>query len=79
MKEATGNLNATMVVVVAIGVLSAFFFSVLWPMIKKNNDQVFQCSQAICPISISINELVDGRVYCEVKNGGNSILCPYKG
>ena len=34
MKEATGELNMTLIVVVIVALLSFFFFSVIWPNIK---------------------------------------------
>lgn len=48
MKEATGELNATVVVMLAIGVLIAFFYYTLWPMIKANMDENSKCNSAIC-------------------------------
>lgn len=36
MKEAMGELNMTVVVIVAIGAVAAFFTLVLWPQIKEN-------------------------------------------
>ena len=36
MKEATGELNGTLIVVIAIAALSAFFFTVIWPLIRQN-------------------------------------------
>ena len=48
MKEATGELNATVVVMLAIGVLMAFFYYTLWPLIKINFVSNSQCSKAIC-------------------------------
>jgi len=36
MKEAMGELNMTVVVIVAIGAVAAFFTLVLWPQIRDN-------------------------------------------
>ena len=35
MKEATGELNMTVIALVAIGAIGALFYFVLWPMIQK--------------------------------------------
>ena len=35
MKEAIGELNSTLIVVIAVAALAALFFTILWPMIKK--------------------------------------------
>lgn len=79
MKQATGELNMTVVVVVAVGVLAAFFYTTLWPMIKNNYVASSKCSDAICdPSSLS-----DGKVTCRYyKNGsvvGDSFKCVWKG
>lgn len=36
MKEAMGELNMTVVVIVAIGAVAAFFTLVLWPQIRDS-------------------------------------------
>ncbi len=47
MKEATGELNMTVVTVVAIAAIAAFFYAFVWPgiqeSIKKNTCEA-QCS-----------------------------------
>ncbi len=48
MKEATGELNATVVVMSAIAVLIAFFYYTLWPVLRVNFEKNSQCSKAIC-------------------------------
>lgn len=34
MKEATGELNMTVVTIVAIAALVAFFYAIIWPNVK---------------------------------------------
>lgn len=36
MKEATGELNMTVITVVAIAAVAALFYAVVWPMIQKS-------------------------------------------
>ena len=36
MKAATGELNLTVITVIAIGAIAALFYTVLWPTIKEN-------------------------------------------
>ena len=36
MKEATGELNMTVVTIVAVGALATFFYLVIWPTIRNN-------------------------------------------
>ena len=79
MKQATGELNMTVVVVIAVGVLAAFFYTTIWPTIKNSYIASNKCSDAICdPRSVS-----DGMATCiYYKNGrqqGNSFRCVWKG
>lgn len=79
MKEATGELNMTVVIVVAVGILSVFFFGILWPNIKNTFIATNKCSDAIC----DKRTLNDGMVTCKYyKNGkqqGADFKCVWKG
>ena len=76
MKEATGELNATVIVVLAISVLIAFFYFTLWPIIKANFEKNTQCSEAICETTPDS----DGYVNCYSKKDNNlEFKCVYKG
>ncbi len=48
MKEATGELNMTVITVVAIAAIAAFFYAFIWPAIKNNLAQTTYCSSAVC-------------------------------
>ncbi len=48
MKEATGELNMTVVTVVAIAAVAAFFYAFVWPMIKSNIESSTKCANASC-------------------------------
>ena len=74
MKEATGELNSTLIVVITIGILSTFFFTVIWPMLKNNLHSNTRCSDAICePCPDSKCETVK----CTYKE--QELECPFKG
>ena len=79
MKQATGELNATVVVVLAVGVLMAFFYYTLWPIVRENFNRNTQCSKAIC----DTDTLNNGYVTCYTKgNYGDEehkMSCVYKG
>lgn len=78
MKEATGELNATIAVVMAVGVLMAFFYYTLWPIIKSNFDRNSQCSKAICE-SCPKGEVCE-YVTCHLEDDENTTFeCVYKG
>lgn len=49
MKEATGELNMTVVTVVAIAAVAAFFYAFVWPQIKNSINQSTKCASAVCP------------------------------
>lgn len=48
MKEATGELNMTVVTVVAIAAVAAFFYAFVWPGIKASIEQNTYCANATC-------------------------------
>lgn len=48
MREATGELNMTVVTVVAIAAVAAFFYAFVWPAVKNNITQQTYCSNAVC-------------------------------
>ena len=77
MKEATGELNMTVVTVVAIAAIGAFFYAFVWPTIKANINRTTMCANAICPSSCNggacnctyINESGTAtQVVCNVEN-----------
>lgn len=82
MKQATGELNVTIVVVISVGILLAFFYGVLWPMIKGNLSYTQNCNNAICDKGTFDKNT--GRVTCQYVNKdgnpeGNSFTCPWRG
>ena len=74
MREATADLNMTIVVVVAVAGLMAFFSLTIWPMIRGNMRNDENCSDAICT-----GAPVNGMITCHRKGGTEEFQCPYKG
>lgn len=76
MKEATGELNMTVVTVVAIAAVAAFFYAFVWPSIKTSINSATKCSSAICPSDCTTGtcacEYYEGNsketVYCKIQN-----------
>lgn len=68
MKEATGELNMTVVTVVAIAAVGAFFYAFIWPGIQKG--LAMNTCKNICPggevTSVSAKEKV-----CHCAEGGD--------
>ena len=80
MKEATGELNATLVVVVTIGILSTFFFTVIWPLLKNNLNNSTKCSSAVCEACAEGVSCKKVKCTYRDKDGNDHpIECPYKG
>ncbi|MFI3260885.1 MAG: hypothetical protein R3Y13_04145 [bacterium] len=48
MKEATAELNSTVITVIAVAAFAAFFFTILWPRINQSIDVDTKCADAIC-------------------------------
>lgn len=82
MKEATSELNSVVVVVLAIGVLMAFFYYTLWPLIKSNFDANSKCSKAICEPCRDAAGKISTKcetVSCHLEGSSDSFECTYKG
>lgn len=82
MKEATGGLNAGLVVVIAIGIMATFFYQILWPQVKSNYDRNTQCDKAVCRSSTYNHNT--GMVLCDLYDDKGNIVetnmeCVYKG
>lgn len=81
MKEATGELNMTIVIVVIVASLAAFFYTIVWPLISDNFDKNAKCSNAvcICPRGQE-NTCLEEGADCHVPGKkNNTFKCPWKG
>lgn len=81
MKEVSGELNLTVIVAIAVGILIAFFFYFMWPAINTNYAREANCRKATCDCA---NEKNNNHM-CECKyidNKGQEhgpFECPYGG
>ena len=75
MKEATGELNMTVVTVVAIAAVGAFFYAFVWPGIRESIRRNTNCANAICTCTAGAATCnctyVDG-------NTTKTVTCPNK-
>lgn len=75
MKEATSEINLTVIIVIAVGVLVAFFTFFLWPNIKSDMSHTANCNDAVC----DPDTLNNGMVECHSVNDATTFRCAYKG
>ena len=75
MKEATGELNMTVITVVAIAAVAAFFYAFIWPSIKKTI-----LSQSVCSYGQNYTEGEQGKagfVDCHEAKDDGTYTCYY--
>lgn len=80
MKEATGELSSSVIVLSLIAALAAFFFSVLWPWYKEMYAKDESCANAVC--DNGYNRHNNGMAYCvapEDSSLSDPFECPYRG
>ena len=80
MKEATEELSSMVVVAILIGMLLAFFLTVIWPALHNNFESQASCDKAICGRKCDgsiATDVSDGMISCCYKR--TDIKCPYKG
>ena len=82
MKEATGELNMTVVTVVAVAAVAAFFYAFIWPGIKKTimaqticaNGQNYIAGQAGQPGYINCGTPSGGKYTCQYTTEENGSI-----
>ncbi|MEG1505869.1 MAG: hypothetical protein RR478_00050 [Bacilli bacterium] len=81
MKEATGELNMTVVTVVAITAIAAFFYAFVWPAIKNNINKSTNCASAFSCVDDGDGKTMTCQYYPTDKDGkvadvSEDIKCP---
>lgn len=79
MKEATGELSGSVVIVVSVGILIAFFYYVIWPKLDGNFKNQTACSKAVCSSASSNIDTRKGVYKTCTYKGGTIHNCKYKG
>ena len=78
MKETTSELNLTIVVVMAVAGFMAFFYTLIWPMLRNNISANTKCAAAVCEkCDTSANPNGCPTVPCHYK--GETFNCVWKG
>ena len=76
MKEATTELSASVIIIGAVAMLSALFFTFVWPIVKEGLKNDAKCADAICDVGYNNNYMA----YCYSPNNQAYIFeCPFKG
>ena len=87
MKEATGELNTTLITVLAIAMLLALFSTFIFPNVLKGLEGRATCADAICDKGY-LPDSYTSLCYAPTKNdgkggqtGGSTEIfeCPYRG
>lgn len=78
MKQAMGDLNGTVIVLAAVALLSAVFFSIIWPMVKQGLKDDARCADAVCDAGYTQGS---GMVDCYMPDSDSKTIfeCPYRG
>lgn len=81
MKQATGELNGSVITVMAVATLTVLFFTVIWPMIRANLENDSQCSSAVCDNGFIPSGENEGMAYCYNRNDPSRepFMCPFRG
>ena len=86
MKEATGEVNMTLVVVSIVALLAAFFYFVIWPIVRNEYALNSSCGRAACENPCgrgsgkNVCDQALGKVVpCHVNGSDTIIYCTWKG
>ena len=83
MKEATSEVSILVIVAISVAILMAFFFGVIWPMIRNNYQRTANCKNAICDCSMA-KSTQNYMCVCwaskkDKESNINSFTCPWEG
>lgn len=76
MKKAVGELSSTVIVVISVAILIAFFYYTIWPIIERNFNAQTACDKAVCNPNLKNDE---GKVECTIPGKEGTFWCSFKG
>lgn len=81
MKQATSEVSASVIVVTAVAMLTAVFFTVIWPIVRQNMFEDSNCSNAVCDTGYISSGKYKGQAYCynPYDKKKEVFYCPYRG
>ncbi len=75
MKEATGELNMTVITVVAIAAIGTLFTVFVWPMVKNNITRSTYCANVVSCTNCN-GDTCECSYYDADNNLQTGLLCP---
>lgn len=83
MKNATSEASISVIVVTAVAMLTAVFFTIIWPNLKIRMEKNSSCSNAVCDIgyikSTGHEHYGQAMCYDPYDEKKEIFYCPYKG
>lgn len=81
MKQATSEAGTSVIVVGAVAMLAALFFTLIWPMIKYGMLEKSNCSNAVCDNGYISSGKYEGYAYCYNPDDTKKepFVCPFRG
>lgn len=83
MKQATSEASISVIVVTAVAMLTAVFFTIIWPSIRSSMEKSSNCSNAVCDVGYIMNSSAEhyGQAYCydPYDDSKEVFYCPYRG
>ncbi len=80
MRQAMGELNSSIIVVIVVGLLIAAFYGLVWPTIKEGLKSNSRCADAVCDVGIKSGQVGVECYSPHVEEGKREYFyCPYKG
>ena len=83
MKQATSEASTSIIVVTAVALLTAVFFSIIWPTVRSIMTKNSNCSNAVCDVGYikESSHAHYGQSYCynPYDEDKEIFYCPYRG
>ena len=82
MKKAIGELSNTLIVVISVAILIAFFYYTVWPLLSNNFKSQTSCDKAVCNVQKDSTGAVitkNGKVECTIPGKTGTFWCNFKG
>lgn len=81
MKQATSEASTSVIVVAAVAMLTALFFTFIWPMVKVGMLEKSNCSNAVCDTGYIKSGDYKGYTYCYNPDDEKKepFICPFRG